>query len=100
MTFDELWESLKNESDEAREFFEKAEKASLLLEALSDLGIDVEEVVHCEDCRYYWEQACHHASNRVIVKSVLISENIIYAADLKVEPDHFCGYAERRVSDV
>lgn len=53
-------------------------------------------VVRCEKCRYFFDDCCNHPKNSVIYKVPDFGKHYAYVGDLKVEPNHFCGYGERR----
>lgn len=58
---------------------------------------DLIEVVRCEKCRYFFDDCCNHPKNRVVHKVPDFGKHYAYVGELKVEPNHFCGYGERRL---
>lgn len=57
---------------------------------------DVVEVVRCEKCKYYFDERCNHEKNRVIHRVPDFGKHYSYVGRIKVEPDHYCSYGERK----
>lgn len=53
-------------------------------------------VVRCEKCKYFFDDCCNHPKNRVIHKVPDFGKHYAYVAEIKVKPNHFCSYGERR----
>lgn len=51
-------------------------------------------VTRCENCKYLLEDCCYHPKNTTAYRAPDFGEHYVYKNGIKVEPDHFCGYAE------
>lgn len=60
---------------------------------------DVVEVVRCEKCKYFFDECCNHEKNRVLHRVPDFGKHYVYVGRIKVEPDHFCSYGERKEGD-
>ena len=60
---------------------------------------DVVEVVRCKDCKYFFDECCNHEKNRVLHRVPDFGKHYSYAGRIKVEPDHYCSYGERKEGD-
>lgn len=72
------------------------EKAKVIQWLLQSPTVDVVEVVYCENCRYFFDDCCNHPKNIVAYRVPDFGKHYAYAEGIKVEPDHFCGYGEKR----
>lgn len=53
-------------------------------------------VVRCKKCKYFFDNCCNHPSNLVAYRVPDFGEHYVYKDGIKVKPDHFCGYGERK----
>lgn len=51
-------------------------------------------VTRCENCKFYFDDCCNHPKNIVAYNVPDFGEHYVYKDGIKVESDHFCGYAE------
>lgn len=85
---------------ETKLFLRRAVKAwNRRAETVKEKQSDVVEVVRCKDCKYFFDECCNHEKNRVLHRVPDFGKHYSYAGRIKVEPDHYCGYGERKEGD-
>ena len=57
-------------------------------------------ITRCENCKFCFGDYCNHPKNTIAYNVPDFGKHCIYKDGIKVEPNHFCGYAEPKETEV